>query len=256
MSNKIIFRKFDLPVELHEKDGADRKYHDKTPKAKTPAEIESRKGLAPGTIGLERLQRGTVAAGALLSECVRVVPNNEFAVRTIAAAAFNTSWYSLAQGSDDVMRRQLDLPVLLDVAGGQITPRAKLIMRASYLLSTAHKPVRVLRMNNRLSESNRRRAHASFGRMVGNASMLLSAASAKIGPEDVDSPGRVAESVRRSALQTWQDATSLHAEIGKHPSLAALATPDSDLNVYWRRCEPHELRETSKRVLGYHYMPD
>ncbi len=246
-----IYRTFDLPVKLHESDTDKDHLHDITPKAKTVDEIERRRSLPPGTLCIERLQRGTAAASSLL-ELVGDDPDDAFITQTLAPAAFNSSWYSLAEGSTDVMRRQLRLPVLQEVGQARYLDRADLVQQASTLLLQASQPVNTLRTRARLNERNTRRTHARIGRMIGNASMLLSAADADV--LDSGDAYETSQAVREQAKQTQHNAINLHAAIGRHPSLASLASPYSDMSIYWMRTAPAHIEVLTGKILQYHQM--
>jgi hypothetical protein len=222
------FRDFDLPVKHLEGDGE----HYVPPKARDCEEIERRKQLVPGVLMAELQLKGIKIARNIL-EIVQQQDDGIFVVRTLGAAALNTSWYNYAMGAQDVMRRRLNLPSI-DEFGEDVT-KSKIITDAVEQMGVAEDEADIM-----VQEGHEKRRlydirKKVIGKSLGNSALTLASVPyADILSKSYDPKFRQYVA-RQGALEILEESRMLHITVGSNPTLAQLADNDSPLSVYWRR---------------------
>ncbi len=239
MSNKRPYRDFDLPTKhLGEQP------HYVPPKARDSSEIERRRSLPRGTLLAEQQQRGLAIATAILSQLDQGGPGLKFATRWLAASGINTAWYSFAADSE-VMRRRLKLPILATEDPEQ-RPSALMLHRqiVTTMRESTTKAEQIVTdmRGNPLLETHQ----TQLGRTTGHAALTMScfAIGDFIGYESATLNDFDLQALARTrGLASLEDARGLASIIGRVPSMAQLANPDSPLSVFWRQEAPQDAFE-------------
>lgn len=221
------FKHFDLPVNHLTRHG-----HYVPPKARDEAEIERRRQLPAGTLLAEQQAKGVEVATKLL-EFMSDKEDSDFAPKLMAAAGINTAWHNHAQGSNDVMRRRLWLPV---------HERSKVPVNRESLYKDSVKGFdEASLIASLLAQSIERRSIAKYGFKkklgiaLGNASLVLACVPMSHLIERSLDPYEQQYHTRHAGLAALDDARNLEEQVGANPTMAQLADHDSPMSVYIRR---------------------
>lgn len=202
------------------------------------AVVEARRALPNGTLIHAHEVGGTMVAARFLGKLTRLDDLREGS-RLVAAAAFNTAWYTHARDTS-TMRRRLWLPQQVDP---ETDERMGDFDRS---LEAAEQLVAGLITGNRvLSEHIKKgrataRARARFGVVMGDAALAVAVAP-HIGLAASGTHASIQRRVRDIAMQTAYDAQTMHATFGTHPSMAQLGDAESDVSRTIRLHAPEYL---------------
>ena len=231
MSKEHIRKIVDLPtIHLSGRDYV-------PPRTRDPEVRAFRHGRPAGTIMLEQQAAGLELIPRVL-ERAKTPEAVAFASTYLGAAAFNSSWYM--QGREaPVMRRVARLPRLVDQeAEWRQTPEglAALVRDNSQAVAMnafhiAAEHARRKPNLRRLSVTGKGLAHLSLGLSTLPVAGIASTAS------EAEAQSHAWE----SAQDMVSVARTLGNDIGTNPSIAALADPDSDFSVFWRRTAPDDI---------------
>jgi hypothetical protein len=236
MKQPNIFRDFDLPT-MHLEDMK----HFVTPKSRDPYEIARRRELPKGVLAYEQQRKGLLVAQTAL-QSIDDPFNLNFAAELLAASTINSAWYVLARGAP-VMRRRLKLPILAGDDADYSLDRQAIRRGAVGELSNATSQADVHLAMLHYRHEHAKKAQFRLGQIIGNAGLTL----ACVGIGEVQllemaelRADKVQNRVRRRGLLALHHAQILTDQLGTAPSLAQLASPDSDLAVHWRRNAPEQ----------------
>ncbi|MCA9327377.1 hypothetical protein KDA14_02505, partial [Candidatus Saccharibacteria bacterium] len=222
--NERIFKHHDLPKNHL---ASAPRLHYVPSRSLDPEVIDARRALPKGTLIHAHEVGGTMVAARFLGKLKRLDDLREGS-RLVAAAAFNTAWYTHARDAS-TMRRRLWLPQ-------QVNPDTDERMSDfDRSLDAAEQLVAGLITGNRvLSEHIRRgrataRSRARFGVVMGDAALSIAVAP-HIGLAASGTHASVQRRVRDIAMQTAYDAQTMHGTFGTHPSMAQFGDADSDVS--------------------------
>jgi len=214
------------------------------PRTRDPQVRAFRHGRPTGTITLEQQ-----AAGLEIIPRVIQRANSPdaiaFASTYLGAAAFNSSWYM--QGRDaPVMRRVARVPRLVDEeAEWRQTPEGLVTLVTDQAESLAVNAARAASEHAARTPNHRRLSMTGKG--LANLSLGLVAlpiARVATSASEAEAQGQAWE----AAQDMVSVARTLGNDIGTNPSIAALADPDSDFSVFWRRTAPDDIYDALERA--------
>lgn len=248
MNEKRIYRDFDLPTNH-----LPGNQHYIPRRARSQAEIERRRGLAPGTLLAEHQVRG-LTIGSLILEHIHEPDDLRFTTKVLAVSGINTAWYGFARGSEDkVMRRRLKLPVLATGDAERRPDPMDLFPATKVGLRDAMLEAHMLVAAHQVEPGKVWERKKDLGRMIGNSAIALACIAS---PTGFDNHGETVSDfaaqnfVRQRGLWALHHGRTLAGELGSYPSVAQLADPDSDLGVYWRRHAPNGALEAYDQALA------
>lgn len=230
--SKRPFKDFDLPTK-HIISGN----HWKPPKTRDKAEEERRKGLPTGTLLTEYQHRGLKIAATILG-IVQEPRDIESANSFITPAGLNTSWYSFARDSLEVMRRRLKLAELATADPEQRPTTYMLHHEATDLFGSAVDKARGLVIATQEGLETVDDYKKRIAQTIGHASLVLDSAPIgdQVGYGEIEvSDFDLQNMSRLRGLQALERARTLHEATGEVPSIGGLADPDSGISVFLRR---------------------
>lgn len=215
-------------------------HHYVPPPAREADEIARRRAEHAGHLIAEQQLQGIQIATEALQR-VEEPEDVNFLAGVLAVSAYNTAWYSFAEGADmEVMRRHVDLPWLLGPTPHH-RPTSQLVLgRAQrgleYAAEQAYAVERAVHYGSPRVHDFRPR----LGRTLASAALDL--AVVDLGDKLAGSP-RISDTkaqkmVRARCTRRVTQARTMASNIGSHPSLAGLSDPLSDLRVFIGRQAP------------------
>jgi cell division inhibitor SulA len=200
---------------------------------------EARRAVPPGTLVLAEQHLGAMTAQLFIENLASTPSHTDlvFGSNIVAAAALGSARLSL-RGGRPVMRRHLQLPLLVDLdTEERLSEFAVAEQAREWLDIVTEESEKIYLLRKERGRVGVERSHR-FGRTVGGAAlwvaMLPHASIAQNG-----STSDIQLAVREVAMDTLENTRQLGKTIGSNLSLAMLGGPVNNLTAHIERNAPH-----------------
>lgn len=245
------FKVFDIPRNLQVEDT----HHYMPHLANDPQVIAKRRQAKPGERMQHQLRNGLEIGARLVMGSVEP-ESSDYLADLLSAAMLNSAWYERfgtgrgARQDSSVMRSPVNMPeILIDPTNNlqEYQLRDMIAKRMLALSEVAEIQAGVINALKVRSDERAMFQHKSMGHL----SVCLSALRDFDAISSLKTKKDRAERIREAAMQTSRNAQLMHAQIGQHPSIAALAEPLSDTVISLRKSAP---TKTTEATIEFAYM--
>lgn len=215
-------------------------HHYVPPPAREADEIARRQAERPGHLIAEQQLAGIQIAGEALGK-IEGSEDTNFLAGVLAVSAYNSAWYTFAEGADmEVMRRHVDLPWLMGPTPHDRPTSETVLEHARRDLLYATEQAYAVEQAIHYGSPRVHDFRPRLGRTLARAALHL--AVVDLGDKLAGSPrisdAKVQKMVRARCTRRVTQARTMAADIGSHPSLAGLTDPLSDVSVFIGRQAP------------------